>query len=101
MKKTIAKEKSNYGFNRAMEQLTKGLQTMNSIFNANDFFYEISDYLARLGFLIPIDEVNSSKFPSWLDSFRKSNQDVYSQMVVDILERKEKLDLIVKVGAIA
>lgn len=101
MKRTIAKEKSNYGFNRAMEEIKKGLQTMDKIFDANYYFYEISDYLAKLGFLIPIDEVNSSKFPSWLDSFRKSNQDIYSQMVIDILERQEKLDLIARVGVIA
>lgn len=101
IKKTIAKDKTDYGFNRAMEQLNKGLKTMESIFNANDFFYEISDYLTKLGFEIPVDEVVIDRFPLWVDNFRKDNQEVYSEMIVNILERQEKVNLVSRVGVIA
>ena len=92
-KKTIASEKANYGFNRAYQELIRGLKTMDQVFNANDRFYQVFDYLTGKGFDVPPKRKDFDKF---IDDLKINHSEVFSEMVTEFLRVDEVVNMMIK-----
>ena len=82
LKKSIARDKADYGFNRAFQELTRGLKTMDHIFNVNDCWFRVYEYLTARGFNVPR---NQTDFESFLSNLRINDSDVFNDMVCEFL----------------
>ena len=82
MRKSIASEKSNYGFNRAFQELTRGLKTMDHVFNLNDCWFRVYDYLTAKGFEVPSKQKD---FDSFISDLKINHSDVFNDMVCEFL----------------
>lgn len=92
-KKTIASEKANYGFNRAYQELIRGLKTMDQVFNANDRFYQVFDYLTAKGFDVP---AKRKEFDVFIDDLKINHSEVFSEMVTEFLRVEEVVNMMIK-----
>lgn len=93
MKKSIASDKANYGFNRAFEQLTRGLKTMDHIFNINDCWFRVYDYLTARGFDVPSKQVD---FNSFIQDLKINHSEVFNEMVREFLRVDDVVNMMIK-----
>lgn len=93
LKKSIASDKANYGFNRAFEQLTRGLKTMDHIFNLNDCWFRVYDYLTAKGFDVPSKQVD---FNSFIQDMKSNHSEVFNEMVREFLRVDDVVNMMIK-----
>ena len=82
LKKSIARDKADYGFNRAFQELTQGLKTMDHIFNINDCWFRVYDYLTAKGFDVPSKQKD---FDSFISDLKINHSEVFNDMVCEFL----------------
>lgn len=88
IRKAIAQQKADYGFNQAYNQLTQGLNKMKQEFDAVDKFFQVASYLTRKGFELP----EYKHYQAFINDLKVNHSEIYSQMVFDILEADEKVN---------
>lgn len=93
MRKSIARDKADYGFNRAFQELTRGLKTMDHIFNVNDCWFRVYDYLTARGFDVPS---NQTDFESFLSDLKINDSEIYSEMVNEFLIVDNVIEMMIK-----
>lgn len=93
LKKSIASDKANYGFNRAFEQSTRGLKTMDHIFNLNDCWFRVYDYLTAKGFDVPSKQVD---FNSFIQDMKSNHSEVFNEMVREFLRVDDVVNMMIK-----
>ena len=93
MKRTIASDKANYGFNRAFQELTKGLKTMDHIFNINDCWFRVYDYLTTKGFDVPSKQKD---FDSFIQDMKSNHSEVFNEMVREFLRVDDVVSMMIK-----
>lgn len=86
--KLIQKQKKEYGFNQAYNQLTQGLNRMTKEFDAIDKFFQVASYLTRKGVELP----EYKHYQAFINDLKVNQSELYVQMVMDILEADEKVN---------
>ena len=93
LKKSIARDKADYGFNRAFQELTRGLKTMDHIFNVNDCWFRVYEYLTARGVDVPS---NQTDFESFLSDLKINDSEIYSEMVNEFLIVDNVIEMMIK-----
>lgn len=93
MRKSIANDKKDYGFNRAFQELTRGLKTMNHIFNINDCWFRVYDYLTTKGFDVPSKQKD---FDSFIQDMKSNHSEVFNEMVREFLRVDDVVSMMIK-----
>jgi hypothetical protein len=90
---STASDCANYGFNRAFEQLTRGLKTMDHIFNLNDCWFRVYDYLTARGFDVPSKQVD---FHNFISDLKINHSEVFNEMVREFLRVDDVVNMMIK-----
>lgn len=93
MRKSIANDKKDYGFNRAFQELTRGLKTMNHIFNINDCWFRVYDYLTAKGFDVPSKQKD---FDSFISDLKINHSEVFNEMIKEFLRVDDVVNMMIK-----
>jgi hypothetical protein len=93
LKKSIASDKTNYGFNRAFQELTKGLKTMDHIFNLNDCWFRVYNYLTVRGFDVPSKQTD---FHNFIQDMKSNHSEVFNEMVREFLRVDDVVNMMIK-----
>ena len=93
MRKSIANDKKDYGFNRAFQELTQGLKTMDHIFNVNDCWFRVYEYLTARGFDVPS---NQTDFESFLSDLKINNSEVFNEMIKEFLRVDGVIEMMIE-----
>ena len=93
MRKSIANDKKDYGFNRAFQELTQGLKTMDHIFNVNDCWFRVYEYLTARGFDVPSKQKD---FDSFISDLKINHSEVFNEMIKEFLRVDDVVNMMIK-----